>query len=122
MALRAIAALPEGQLRALADLLNACEATGTWPERWRLVLIVLLPKPDGGRRPIGLFPAVIRVWMRARSAALREWEQHNARPGLYGAAGMAASRAAWLSAWEAESASTSQGWYAQSLLDLVKAF
>ena len=35
---------------------------------------------------------------------------------------MAATRAAWLSAWEAEAASSGRCTYAQSLLDLVKAF
>ena len=35
---------------------------------------------------------------------------------------MAATRAAWLSAWEAETANTSGGVYGQSLLDFVKAF
>ena len=61
---------------------------------WQLVLIVLLPKPDGGKRPIGLFPS----------------------------AGMSATKAAWLSAWEAEDAAGNGSAYCQALLDLVKAF
>ena len=86
------------------------------------MLIVLLPKPDGGRRPIGLFPAAIRIWMRCRAATLSKWEQQNAHPGLYGASGMSATKAAWKSAWHAETADTSGAAYAQALLDLVKAF
>ena len=122
MAPRAVAALPQWQLQMLADILNECEATGVWPKRWNLVLIALLPKPDGGRRPIGLFPAVVRIWMRTRAPALRQWEAENARSCLYGSAGMSATRAAWLSAWEAENAGKGEGAYAQALMDLVKAF
>ena len=44
----------------------AFELQGDWPAVVEFVIIVLLPKPDGGRRPIGLFPAIIRVWARAR--------------------------------------------------------
>ena len=122
MAPRALTALPDWQLQILADVLNEAEKTGTWPSRWNLVVIVLLPKPDGGRRPIGLFPCVVRVWMRVRAAELRRWEADNARSSLYGSAGMAATRAAWLSAWEAENAGKGNGAYAQALMDLVKAF
>ena len=119
---RAIAYLPDGMRQRLADLSNKCEEEGSWPTRWQLVVIALIPKSDGGRRPIGLFPAVIRVWMRARSAALREWESKHDRSSIYGSAGKAAKRATWVSAWEAESAGSKEGLYAQALLDLAKAF
>ena len=122
VAARALASLPSRMLDELAALLNQCEDQGGWPERWQLVLIVLLPKPDGGKRPIGLFPSVFRLWMRARAASLRSWEQRNERPGLFGGSGMSAAKAAWTSAWEAEAASTKSGLYGQTLLDLVKAF
>ena len=86
------------------------------------MVIALIPKADGGRRPIGLFPAAIRVWMRARASALRRWESENDRGCIYGSAGKAAKRATWVSAWEAESAKSKEGLYAQALLDLAKAF
>ena len=109
-------------LQRLADLLNKCEENGTWPTRWQLVVIALIPKSDEGRRPIGLFPAVIRDWMRARSSALRQWERQNDHEYIFGSAGKAAKRATWVSAWEAEAASSKDGLYAQALLDLAKAF
>ena len=43
LAPRALAALPLQQLAKLAHLFNECEAKGEWPDRWKLVLIVLLP-------------------------------------------------------------------------------
>ena len=73
------------------------EDTGDWSSALPLVLIVLLPKDCGGFRPIGLFPTLIRVWMRARSMVARDWEELTASPDLYGAKGMGAQRAAWTS-------------------------
>ena len=64
--------LPEHSLQSVANLPNRCEYEGRWPARWELVLICLILKSDGGRRPIGLFPSVVRLWMRARVADLRE--------------------------------------------------
>ena len=60
--------------------------------------------------------------MRARANALRRWETDNAHPAVFGSAGMAATRATWTSAWEAERAKHRDGLFAQALLDLAKAF
>ena len=60
--------LPQA-LVALAALFMAFEAQGGWCEILNLVLIVLLPKSAGGFRPIGLFPALIRVCMRRMTIA-----------------------------------------------------
>ena len=73
-------------------------------EVWQLVVIVLIPKTDGGQRPIGLLPAAIRLWMRARSPQLRRWEADNNPDGLYGGADRSAARAAWLAGFEGEAA------------------
>ena len=119
---RAYDRLSDAALEALARLLLLCEIIGSWPMFIRLIYIVLLPKPDGGRRPIGLFISIMRIWMRARSSVARQWEAMNARPCLYGGTGMGAQRAAWNVAFRAEHAALSDRDYAQSLLDLVKAF
>ena len=89
-----------------------------------LVIIVLLPKPDGGFRPIGLLPFLPRLWMRARRHIIVEWERLNHRPYLYGGKGMGADIAVWKQAARAELAAASKNAvaYAQALLDLVKAF
>ena len=50
-------------------------------------MIVLIPKSDGGRRPIGLFPTLVRIWMRIRAARATRWEAATDRPCLYGGAG-----------------------------------
>ena len=117
---RALCRLSKEAIRCLCMVLSAAELLGYWPECLHLVLIVLLPKPDGGRRPIGLFPTIIRVWMRARVYIAREWEAANQRPCLYGGPSMGAQRAAWQASYAAESAARSGKYFAQSLLDLAR--
>ena len=58
---RAFARLSYNALSALAALYLAFERYGAWADLLNLVLIVLLPKGEGGYRPIGLFPTVIRI-------------------------------------------------------------
>lgn len=48
-------------LYVLVVLLTRCEKVGGWPAPIRLIIIVLLPKSDGGFRPIGLLPLLPRV-------------------------------------------------------------
>ena len=49
---RAIARLSDEVLLGLCKLFHAVEHLGQWPTCMHLVLIVLLAKSDGGRRPI----------------------------------------------------------------------
>jgi hypothetical protein len=108
----------------LINILLACEEEGMWPDAIELVLIALLPKPDGGFGPIGLLPTTPRIWMRARRQASKRWEEENKRPYLYAGKGMGANVAAWKQAALAEHAASLRHLtsYAQALLDLVKAF
>ena len=61
MAPIAFTRLSDEAIVALADLLVAFEQHGDCPETLDLVLIVLLPKGEGGYRPIGLFPTPIKI-------------------------------------------------------------
>ena len=119
---RAFGRLTTQALEALANILRACEKKGSWPAAIYAVLIVLLPKPDGGRRPIGLFDSKVRLWMRIRSQVARMWEAANPSPAIFGGKGCGAQRAAWLSSLAAEGAHLAKQQYAQTLIDLVKAF
>ena len=101
---RAIARLSDALLSCLCWILHLVEVQGTWPEVVKLVLIVLLPKRDGGRRPIGLLPTIVRIWMRARACIARRWEAQCSMPAFYGGTGMGAQRAAWQIAFRAEAA------------------
>ena len=99
-----------------------CESAGRWPSAVQMVIIVLLAKADGGFRPIGLIPAIPRIWMRVRRQAAKQWEQLQARPYLYAGASKGATVAAWKQSARAEYAAASSMGYGQALLDLVKAF
>ena len=59
----ALGRLSEAARLALATLLMAFES---WCTVQGLVMIVFLPKTNGGFRPIGLFPTVIKLWMHSR--------------------------------------------------------
>ena len=83
---------------------------------------MLLPKSDGGLRQIGLFPTLIRVWMRSGMLVSRAWETLTAIPTIFGGPGMGAQAAAYQVAFVAEAAVLKANVYAAGLLDLVKAF
>jgi len=119
---RAISRLSDRLLKTLCIILMAAELLGQWPAALHLIVVVLIPKADGGRRPIGLFPAIIRVWARARSEVAKMWIAAHPQPGVYGGAGMGAQKAAWQVAFQAEAAAHSRQEFGHSLLDLVKAF
>ena len=106
----------------MADLFVAYEKFGGWAEIHNLVLIVLLPKGDGGYRQIGLFPTVIRVWFRVRLVTVKVWESQNELPSVFGGPGMGAQKAAFQITFTAEAAAMDKADFGAGLLDLVKAF
>lgn len=114
--------LPDEILYLWISLLFKCERLGVWPGQVGLVVVVLLPTPDGGLRPIGLLPHMPKIWMRVRRDVARCWEARCDRPSLYAGAGRDSTAAAWKQAARAEIARATGARYAQILLDLVKAF
>jgi hypothetical protein len=119
---RAFMRLSRSAIIAFATLLMAFEKKGGWCQILNLILIVLLPKATGGFRPIGLFPTVIRLWMRARYGLARAWQATHSLPVTFGGAGKSAQYAAWQAAFTAECAALMHLDHIQALLDLVKAF
>ena len=108
----------------LVKIVMLCEKDGEWPDAVELVIIALLPKTDGGFRPIGLMPFMPRLWARVRRRLAREWEAKNSRAYLYAGEAKGPNVAAWKQAMAAEVAAAAKSivHYAQTLLDLVKAF
>ena len=117
---RALQRLSPEALAALAALFMAFERLGDWPTL--LNLIVLLPKAEGGFRPIGLFPTEIRIWFRVRLLTIKNWEKQNEMDSVYGGPGMGAQKAAFQIAVVAETAALERIEFGAGLLDLVKAF
>ncbi len=119
---RALLGLSDQRLEELIDLLMSAERSGAWPEGTGTVLIVLLPKPDGGWRPIGLFPTIIRVWMKLRRQLAQGWEEQHSRDFLFAGRGKGAHVAAWQHAQRAEQAADAGATFVQLLLDMQKCF
>ena len=62
--------LSEELLDQYARLLMIIEILGCWPQLVSVLLIAQIPKPDGGRRPIGLLPTLVRVWEKLRKSVM----------------------------------------------------
>ncbi len=100
---RLLDCLSDTRLDELITLLVRAEDTGEWPKAVGVVNTVLLPKPDGsGFRPIGLFPMVVRLWMRTRRNHATDWEASNSRRYFYAGPARGAHVAAWQHAARAE--------------------
>ena len=79
---------------------------------------MLIPKSDGGRRPIGLFPAIHRIWTRVRRPDAEKWEDQNPC-GIFAACrGQAATDTVWAQAPRAEMAAGHKQVAAAALFDL----
>ena len=119
---RALCCLPDDLLDSLVKLLMAAEAIGQWPRSLALVVIAMLPKSDGGMRPIGLFPTLIRVWMRLRRKQCVEWESKHHREFMYAGKGKGSDVAAFKVAARAEAAVAGGEAHGLSFIDLAKCF
>ena len=116
-------AVSPAALEALVRLLSLAERIGRWPDTLQSVMICLLAKPQGGWRPIGLLPSIIRWWMRARLGIVREWQAACERPYFFASCGKPADVAAWKQAARSEIVESRSGLaHACLLLDMEKAF
>ena len=87
---RGVCRLSEATLERLANAIYQCETTGEWPAAVDIVIIAVLPKSDGGLRPIGLIPFLVRIWCRARKEVTTQWEKLSHHPFLYAGKSMGA--------------------------------
>ncbi len=121
---RLMSRLSDVRLNELINLMMEAEATGRWPESIGNVTVVLLPRPDGGFRPIGLFPFMVRAWFRVRRPLVLKWEAETeaAREYLFAGKQKGAHVAAWQHAFRAEQAADAGATFAALLLDMEKCF
>ena len=108
-------------METIAQLLGKLEAAGYWPDQLE-TLVVLIPKSDGGRRPIGLLPAIIRIWERCRRPIVHAWRATVSRSYNWAAKGRNPEDAVWRQALKGEVAKSEGLESASALVDLVKAF
>ena len=92
---RTVEMLSDELLGVLANLLNSIEESGLWPQSYAVSVLHLIPKPSGGRRPIGLLPTLIRLWEKTRKEAIREWRHKEAMPFSWAGQGRGSEAAVW---------------------------
>ena len=119
---RALDRLDDATIQALIDLVIACEKLGRWPTIIEMVVVVVLPKPDGDWQSIRLLLFLPRIWMRIRRPVTLQWERVQSRPYLYAGEAKGATVAAWKQAARGERAQLWGTSCDQGLLDLAKAF
>ena len=119
---RAIAGLSTPLRGCIAQFLNYVEETGYWPTAVATALIHLILKSDGGRRPIGVLPTIVRVWERARKPIVQKWIRDNARKYDWATQGRSSEGAVWHQALLDEAATADRLSSASTLTDLEKAF
>ena len=93
-------------LAALAALLHLCEEAGVWPAALQHIVIHLIPKRDGGRRPIGLLESVCRIWERTRKPVVQAWRKAHRRRYDGCAKGRRVEDVVWIQALRDELART----------------
>ena len=112
--------LSDALLESVATLLKCIEAEGLWPVQVQEALIHLIPKPTGGRRPVGLIAALPRIWDRIRRPVVVRWRDTCARGCNWMVRGSGAERAVWAQSVEEEAAIFEGKKSAAVLIDLVK--
>ncbi len=88
---RVIGCLSSEALEVLSLIYAAVEASAIWPRQVSVVIAVLLPKPKGGFRSIGLAAAAYRLWAKIRREEADAWEKQHQRAYLAACKGGAPS-------------------------------
>ncbi len=70
---RHINGLSDRALGCLVGFIRLFESTATWPKQEQCVITTLIPKTDGGLRPIALFRTVYRVYSKIRVLEVKQW-------------------------------------------------
>ena len=118
----AIASLSAELRECIAEFLNLAEQEGAWPERAAVALMHLIPKTDGGRRPIGVLPSIVRIWERIRKPVVQAWLKDHSRSYDWASQGRSSEGAVWHQSLIDEAATADGLASASTLMDLAKAF
>ena len=119
---RSIADLSPQLRSCIADFLNVAEQEGRWPEQIATAIVHLIPKADGGRRPIGVLPTIVRIWERVRKPIVQVWLRQNARQYDWASQGRSSEAAAWHQSVLDEAATADGLTSGTTFMDLAKAF
>jgi len=121
---RHFAQLSDPLLVVMAKMFKLILQLWHFPRLVASLLVVLIPKPAGGDRPIGLFAAFFRVWTKwMHFRYVKPWSAGLPRKYWFGEKDRACETCVWIQAATAEYAAYKDGLsYACGLLDLEKAY
>ena len=91
-------------METLAVICNIAEVLAAFPDQLAFAQVLMLPKPNGGSRPVGLLPPVVRLWEAARRTSLQDWCLSLDRPWLSCSAGRSPDGTVWRLSVRAEHA------------------
>eukprot|EP00971_Amphidinium_carterae_P327750 6459262-Amphidinium_carterae.2 len=86
--------LSDDMLLRIIDILHLFEEALKVPAAW-CTLVVLLDKPDGTHRPVGLTTQIWKIWGRIRMPLARHWQRQHAPRAVWAMEGKSCLRAAW---------------------------
>ncbi len=109
-------------VRAIAVFFHALERLGFWPHQLAAVVIVLIPKKSGGRRPIGIEATMVRWWEKVRRPVVMAWRLRIQRPYDCMAMGIPCEQAVYEQSIRDEALQHEGKVSATALVDVVKAF
>ena len=120
---RHFALLDPSAISSLISILHLSEALGCLPPQLSAVIIALLPKPTGGERPVGWYQSLYRVWIKARSGMVKEWERsHTHDYGFAAQKGKSPVDIVWRHSCLAEIAKNQDSFFLAVLWDLWKCY
>ena len=114
--------LSDTLLQCIAEYLEWLEDEGIWPAQLKEALVHLIPKSSGGRRPIGILPALVRLWERARRSEMEVWRATAVREYNWMRHGRGAERSVWAQTVYEEAARARGQATASIMIDEVQAF
>ena len=101
------------------DILMQWEKEAVEPKEW-LHMFVLLDRPNGGDRTIGLSVAPLRIWSKIRRPLASGWEKDHSDEFFFGTIGRPCEKAAWSLSVHSGAAQELGGAGAAFFLDLEK--
>ena len=89
------ARLSETGVSAIVSFLILVEGSLYWPEQASWQFYFLIPKTEGGLRPIGIMASLVRVWEQLRKPVMAKWLAEQGRSYDWAVVGRSAEAAVW---------------------------
>eukprot|EP00959_Pyramimonas_sp_CCMP1952_P464792 9487203-Pyramimonas_sp.AAC.1 len=96
--------MSDQRLQVYSIMISIMESISSLPLQVQLTQAMLLMKPNGGWRPIGLFCSIYQLWGRCRRIYAQQWEVLFSRPYFAGQSFASATDVVWRQMLKSEAA------------------